>query len=259
MQILNLNIGAKMDNTKQVIGLINEYDTDICTFQEAMNAIDESCADMFKSKNYIERLEKYNYSDFAPIYIADKVTENNVVVQDFGGKLEQGSLIISKFNIKKAYNQFYYNEYKHGFDATHFKENDWARSVQNVILNIGGKELQIINVHGIWTKDKTGDDRTIMQSEFILRKVRYDIPSIVIGDFNLLPESDSIKLLNQKLINLIEKYNIKSTRPSFDDGLDVGNIVCDYIFINNKVSVNNLKVINTNISDHLPLLFDFDI
>ena len=59
--------------------------------------------------------------------------------------------------------------------------------------------------------------------------------------------------------NLIEEYNIKSTRPAFDDGLDVGNLVCDYVFVNDKVIVNDFKVINSNISDHLPIILDFDI
>ena len=90
-------------------------------------------------------------------------------------------------------------------------------------------------------------------------KIRKDIPVIVVGDFNLLPNTESIKILNNELINLIEKYDIKSTRPNFDDGLDSGNIVCDYIFVNDKIKVNDFKVIKTNISDHLPLLLDFDI
>ena len=119
--------------------------------------------------------------------------------------------------------------------------------------------IQIINVHGIWNKDKMGDERTINQSLFILSKIRKDIPVIVVGDFNLLPDSESIKLLDNELINLIKVYDIKSTRPSFDDGLDTGDVVCDYIFVNDKVKVNDFKVINTNISDHLPLVLDFDI
>lgn len=49
--------------------------------------------------------------------------------------------------------------------------------------------------------------------------------------------------------NLVEKYNIKSTRPKFDDGLDKGNLVCDYIFVNYKVNVNDFRVIDTNTSD----------
>ena len=59
--------------------------------------------------------------------------------------------------------------------------------------------------------------------------------------------------------NLIDIYNIKSTRPNFNDGLDKGNVVCDYIFVNDKIKVNDFKVIQSNASDHLPLLLDFEI
>lgn len=259
MKLLDLNIGIKLDNTKEVLELIKKENADICTFQEAMNAVDYSCFDIFKSKNDIVELEEYEYNEFAPLFIAEGITKNNVIVRDFGGKAEQGLLIISKHKINEHYNQFYYNDYKYEYDATYFREKDWCRSIQNTILEVNSKELQIINVHGIWNKDKIGDERTIKQSEFILSKIRDDIPVIVVGDFNLLPNTESIKMLNNKLTNLIDKYSIKSTRPNFDDGLDTGNIVCDYIFVNDKIKVNDFKVIKTNISDHLPLLLDFEL
>jgi len=259
MKLLNLNISIKLDNTKKVLELIKKENADICTFQEAMNAIEDSCYDVFKSKNDIVELNKYKYNEFAPLFVANGVTKNNIVVRDFGGKAEQGSLIVSNYKIKEHYNEFYYNDYRYEYDATCFREKDWCRSIQNVILEIEGKELQIINVHGIWSKDKLGDDRTIKQSKFILSKIRENLPVIIVGDFNLLPNSESINLLNNRLTNLINKYNIKSTRPIFDDGLDKGNIVCDYIFVNDKVKVNDFKVLNVNLSDHLPLLLDFTI
>lgn len=259
MKLFNLNIGIKLDNNKEVIELVKKENADICSFQEAMNAVDDSCYEMFKSKNKLVEIENYKYNHFAPLFIADGITKNNVVVRDFGGKAEQGSLILSKYNIKESYNEFYYNEYKYEYDATYFKELDWSRSIENLILDIDGKHLQIINVHGIWNKDKIGDDRTINQSKFILSKIRKDIPVIVVGDFNLLPNTDSIKLLNKELINLIDKYNIRTTRPEFDDGLDKGNIVCDYIFVNDKVKVNDFRVLNSLVSDHLPLILEFDI
>ena len=259
MKLLNLNIAIKLDNNEQVLNFIKKENADICTFQEAMNAVDESCYDTFKSKNKIIGLKEYEYNEFSPLFIADGVTKNNVLDIDFGGKAEQGSLIISKYKIEEHYNQFYYNEYRYNYDATNFREIDWCRSIQNAILDIDGKPLQIINIHGIWNKDKIGDERTIKQSEFILSKIRKDIPVIVVGDFNLLPNTESIKLLNNELINLIDKYYIKSTRPYLDDGLDKGKLVCDYIFINDKVTVNDFKVIESNISDHLPLILDFEI
>lgn len=85
------------------------------------------------------------------------------------------------------------------------------------------------------------------------------IPCIVLGDFNLLLNTKGIQLISDKMNDLIDKYSIKTTRPIFDDRLDKENLVCDYIFVNNKVKVNDFKVLNNNSSDHLPLLLDFEI
>ena len=259
MKLINLNIGIKLDNTNDVVNFIKSENADICTLQEVMNAVDDECFQMFKSGNLLIENLQYKFNAFAPLYIAKGVEKDNVVVRDFGGRAEQGSMILSQYTIEEHYNQFYYNEYRYSYDATNFRESDWCRSIQNAILNINGKKLQIINVHGIWNKEKQGDERTIAQSEFILSKIRSDIPCIVVGDFNLLPGTESIKLLNDKMTNLIDKYNIKSTRPTFDDGLDKGDLVCDYIFVNEKVKVNDFKVLDSNVSDHLPLVLEFDI
>lgn len=258
MKLLNLNICIKMDNTKEVIEFLKEENADIVTIQEAMHG-ENKCFPMYKSENELIKLSSYPNHAFAPLFIAEGITKNGEVTRDFGGKAEQGSLLLSKYTIKEHANEFYYNEYRYEYDATNFRKEDWCRSIQNAILEIDGKELQIINVHGIWNEGKVGDERTIAQSEFILSKVRDDIPCIVVGDFNLLPETESIQILNSKLHNLINDYKIVSTRPHFDDGLDKGNFVCDYIFVNDFVRVNHLEVMNSRVSDHLPLLLDFEI
>ena len=61
------------------------------------------------------------------------------------------------------------------------------------------------------------------------------------------------------MVKCSREVYIKSARLIFDDDLDTDNIVCDYIFVNDKVKVKDLKVINIDISDHLPLLLDFNI
>lgn len=259
MKLLNLNICIKLDNTDDVIALVNKENADICAFQEVMHGVEDSCFPMYKSMNELVRLKEYPFHGFAPLFVATGVTKNGEVTRDFGGKAEQGTLLLSKYGIQSHENEFYYNEYRYLYDATEFREKDWCRSIQNVILDVNGKELQIINVHGIWNKDKLGDERTLAQSEFILSRVREDIPVIVVGDFNLLPESKSIKMFNAKMSNLIEKNNVTSTRPKFEDGLDKGELVCDYIFVNDKVKVNDFKVLDCNVSDHLPIILDFEI
>jgi endonuclease/exonuclease/phosphatase family metal-dependent hydrolase len=81
---------------------------------------------------------------------------------------------------------------------------------------------------------------------------RSDLPTIVVGDFNLLPQTKSVKMMETKLVNLIKKYKIKSTRPGDD-------VIMDYIFVNDKIKVKNFQVINNKISDHFPLLLDFNV
>ena len=259
MRLLNLNICIKLDNNDKVIELIKQEKPDICTFQEAMNGTEQSCFEMYQSKNKLVEIQEYPFYEFAPLFIAKGVSKDGVITRDFGGKAEQGSLILSKYDICEHYNQFYYNEYRYEYDATNFREKDWCRSIQNAIFNIKDKKVQIINVHGIWNRDKLGDERTVAQSEFILSQMRGDIACIVLGDFNLLPNTQSIQMINHKMKNLIDICNIKSTRPNFNDVLDKGNVVCDYIFVNDKIKVNDFKVIQSNASDHLPLLLDFEI
>lgn len=253
MKLLNWNICMKLDNNAEVEKLINDIDADICALQEVMNGSEDSCYEMYKSKNRLIENEKYPFNGFAPLFIAKRVTENGKVKRDFGGKAEQGSLILSKYNIIEHKNQFYYNEYRYEYDATNFFDNDWCRSIQNAIIDIEGKSLQLINVHGIWNNGKKGDVRTIEQSKFILSKIRDDIPCIVVGDFNLLPDTESIKLIEDKMLNLVNLYGVKTTRPAPEE------LVCDYIFINDKIKLKDFGVLNSNISDHLPLILDFEI
>ena len=250
MKLLNLNLGIKLDNSKDVIELIKEEQCDIVAFQEVMRKKDDLVYDRYDSSNVIKSNTNFKYSFFGPLWYAKHHIKNNEIKRDFGGTTEQGNEILSRFPITKADNVFYYKEYSEFADTTNFRIEDHPRAFIDAILDVEGKKLQIINIHGCWNKDKKDDDRTIFQMEKILSHIRYDIPSIVVG---------GIEKLSKEMINLIEKYNIKSTRPKFDDGLDKGNLVCDYIFVNDKVKVNDFRVIDTNISDHLPLILDFSI
>lgn len=259
MKLLNVNVCIKLDNVNKIIDFISSGEYDIVTLQEVMRKIDDTVFDKYNSSNIIKANTNYNYNFFGPLWIANHHEKNKVISKDFGGFAEQGNEILSKYPIVKCENVFYYKNYSDFTDTTNFRQEDHSRAFENIVLNINGKQLQIINVHGIWNKDKIGDERTVKQSEVILSYVRNDIPCIVTGDFNLLPDTDSIKILNKKMTNLIEKYNIQSTRPTFDDGLDKGDLVCDYIFVNDKVKINNFKVLDSDVSDHLPLVLDFDI
>ena len=76
------------------------------------------------------------------------------------------------------------------------------------------------------------------------------------GDFNLRPDTRSIGLFDEHLSNLIRKYNIKSTRTSY---CPYPIRHADYVFVNDWVKVKSFEVLPDEVSDHNPLMLDFNL
>ena len=122
MKLLNLNLGIKLDNNKDVIELIKKEQCDIVTFQEVMRKKDDSVYDRYDSSNVIKFNTNFKYSFFGPLWYAKHHIKNNVMARDFGGTTEQGNEILSKFPIIKADNIFYYKKYSEFADTTNFRK-----------------------------------------------------------------------------------------------------------------------------------------
>ncbi len=261
MKVLSLNVSIKLDNNEKIVSLLLNIDSDIITLQEVTRGIDSHVYDRYNSSKIIkDHLNDYKYSFFGSLWCAERHVKNGIISKDFGGMIEQGNEVISKYPIVEAENIFFYKNYAIFEDVTDFRKLDHPRALERVILDIGDSQVQIINVHGIWNEGKKGDERTIRQSQFILSEaLKRNMPTIIVGDFNLNSSSESIRIINERFINLIDVYGIKATRPIVNDGLDIGNCVDDYIFVNDMIKINNFKVLETDVSDHYPLILDFDI
>lgn len=264
MKLISFNIGIKIDNSKEIGNFVKSQNPDIVAFQEIVRHFDESVFDMYKSKKHIENIigKKLPYSFFGPQWIADAMRKNGNTHRDFNGFVEQGNEIITKFPILNATNEFFHKNYSLELEWANFHTEDHPRCVQVIELEVNGKRLQILNLHGLYSRDKKDSEKTINQCKYILKAAkRKNIPTIIVGDFNLLPETESIKIIDKEFRNLVIEHNIKSTVPDHDRGTEYkrGKFVMDYIFVNDKIKVNHFEVIDTNISDHLPLILDFDI
>lgn len=260
MRLLDLNVGIKLDNNKEVIKLIEDTNPTLVILQEATRGLEEGVLDLYNSANIIKNGTDYPYSFFGPLWVASHHEKNGVVSRQYGGLIEQGNYTLSKYKMLSSSNIFYHQHYGEFIDTTNFRVDDHPRAFTKTMLEVEEKQLLLIHVHGIWTKDKLGDDRTISQVWAIINEAKkYDCPVIVAGDFNLLLESPSIDVMNQHFRNLILDFSISSTRPCFDDGLDTGDIICDYVFVNDKVQVSSLSVVPVTISDHYPLILEFEL
>jgi endonuclease/exonuclease/phosphatase family metal-dependent hydrolase len=260
MKLINLNVGIKLNNTKKVGDFLREEDSDIVTLQEVIRHLEDKVFEQYQSKKGIESMlsNKYPYHFFGPLWVTEAFLKNGEMHRDFGGLIEQGNEILSKFPILGGSSEHYYKHYEYARDWTKFKSEDHGRALQIAEIDVSGKVFQILNFHGIWTEDKRGDKRTQKQCAYIAEAAkRKNLPTIIVGDFNLLPDAQSLDVLNKEFRNLITEYNITKTRPDFKDALELGNTVVDYVFVNDQVEVCDFRVIETDVSDHLPLILEF--
>lgn len=135
------------------------------------------------------------------------------------------------------------------FDET--VEHLW-RDLNYVVLDNG---QLIVNFHGLWDgPDKLDRPRRLEQS----RKVKAFLdkhhgPKIIAGDFNLWPGTESLRILEEDMVNLIDKYGITSTRPL---SFNFPNKYSDYIFVSPSIKINDFKTLPDEVSDHLALYLD---
>lgn len=261
MKLLSLNIGIKINNYNEVENYIRNNSFDFVMLQEVLN-VKESLF-LAKSSDFNKLLLSniFLHNVLGPMYYADKIYKNGKLSRDYECIIEQGNSLSTNFDITESYNKFFHKHYSKFTDSTNFKTEDHPRSIlQNIVSVKNGKKIQLINIHGCWSSDKIGNDRQLKQIEFLINQSKlYKIPTIIVGDFNLLPNSKPIEMMNHNYINLCKNFNIKNTRPAFDDGLDKGDVLIDYIFVSKDIKVKNFYIDNTTISDHYPLILDFDI
>lgn len=131
--------------------------------------------------------------------------------------------------------------------------------------------LLVGNVHGkVYPGDKKDNKLRKLQSKRIIDFLMSQAsPKIVGGDFNLLPETESIKMFKENgFRDLIQEYKIKTTRNESAWSFAKNNkdrkyfgkqVYADYVFVAPDIKVNSFEVPNIEISDHLPLILDCEI
>jgi endonuclease/exonuclease/phosphatase family metal-dependent hydrolase len=82
---------------------------------------------------------------------------------------------------------------------------------------------------------------------------------ILCGDFNLAQETKSMRVLDDGMRNLINEYGIASTRSSVHyRNYATETHFADYVLVSSGVMIHNFQVPNVHISDHLPMILEFD-
>jgi endonuclease/exonuclease/phosphatase family metal-dependent hydrolase len=137
-----------------------------------------------------------------------------------------------------------------GIGLNHDRNLQWIECKFNNLI------FSILNVHGLWNgRGKKDTPERINQSNRIRQFMdSVNTPKILCGDFNLRPDTESIKILEAGMSNLITMHNIHSTRTRFYTKEEKH---ADYILTSPELIINEFKVMEDEVSDHSPLYLDF--
>ena len=137
-----------------------------------------------------------------------------------------------------------------GSGPTHSRILQWLECSQH------GNTYAILNIHGLWNgRGKNDSPERVAQSQAIKNFMNtLTIPYVLCGDFNLNPDTDSLSMIADGLVDLIKTHHITSTRSSF---YTKAERFADYIFVSPQITINKFAVLDDEVSDHLPLLLDF--
>lgn len=243
MKIMDLNVWqGRLERV--LLKHLETLNIDIACMQEAVDYNSWSIGlvtSLYKIKDSLNMDNVF----FSPLF-SSKLGKNDISF---------GNVIYSKYPFNKKETNFIRGEYKPNFDFDNDNHN--IKAFQHAIIKIENKTLHVINHHGHHIDShKLGDAETMRQVLLIKDYISHlKGPVILCGDFNLEPKSDSIKVLNKDLRNLSVEYNLKTTRSK----LTYKNEVCDYIFVNDEIILNDFFMDKEIISDHNALILDFDI
>lgn len=131
------------------------------------------------------------------------------------------------------------------------------RNLQYIQCKKDDQEYLIGHFHGIWYPKSKLDTIDRVEQSKIIKKFfdNYTCKKILCGDFNLLPTTESIRILEEGNRNLITEFNIETTRNEYYTRIEKH---ADYILVSSDIKVVDFKVMKTVISDHYPLILEFE-
>lgn len=134
------------------------------------------------------------------------------------------------------------------------------RNMQFATVQSPQGPFSICNLHGIWLENVGKIDAPIRleQSRAVRAQMkRLAQPQILCGDFNLNPDTKSLRILEEGMRNLIREYQIPSTRNEFYKS-DVSQFA-DYTIVSPEITKTGFAVPDLPISDHRPMILEFEL
>lgn len=257
MKLISLNIwGANLYKVLYPFLEKQKSSTDIFCFQEILSSSSDKTWSGGFRVNCLEEIKELlpEHDVFFSVYLKG---HNLRGYTDFDFNMGLATFIKKDLKIVKKDEVFIYE------DSPEIKNNDiktMPKKLQYVQITNGKTDYHIINLHGLWYPgEKEDTDERIKQSEIIKKfSDSKNGKKIITGDFNLMPYTKSMEILDDNLENLIKKYKIKTTRFRKYQKHKPYQYFADYILVSPDIKVLDFKVLETEVSDHKAMSLEFE-
>ncbi len=267
MKLISLNsFGGTFFEPLRAFVTAHAPDTDIFCFQEILSATAPPLVSDGARTNLLQELiialPDFQYF-FAPTQTHFNLTQ--LVDQ----KMETGVATFMKKNLPLATTgSFFVYGIPNGLVGNNFVTLPY--NTHHVTLSFEEKMLTVCNFHGTAEPGSKFDTpERLAQSQKVLNFLSGQSGAkIVCGDFNLLPHTQSVGMFEQNgFRNLIKEFKITSTRgsllkkihPEYGANKYGFQEFADYTFVTPDIQVTNFQVPDLPISDHLPMILEFDL
>jgi endonuclease/exonuclease/phosphatase family metal-dependent hydrolase len=133
-----------------------------------------------------------------------------------------------------------------------------GRNLQFLTVTYNEQNLNFLNFHGFWSgQGKLDSPERLIQSENIIKFIKNLTGEVILaGDFNLLPETQSLNTIEKELNlrNLVKEHKIESTRTSYYPRPEK---FADYVLCSAGIEVKNFSALPDEVSDHKALFLEF--
>ncbi len=234
IKILSWNIW-KGQHLEKVINLLEKTKADVLGLQEIKVQGNENLAEI------IAKRLGYEF-----IYCKAYTTDRHVPTYDLG------NAILSKFPI-----QNHQCILLSGIE--HYKKEEGSktepRGAAIAEINIGGRIIKFISTHLAFSIECKPVEIRDIQLDNLL-KVIDDKNSVLMGDFNSVPESDVVAKLSKRIKNTDPKMK-KLSWVNYRES-EKRKYRIDYIFTTPDLKTEHFQILETDASDHYPLTLDLE-
>jgi endonuclease/exonuclease/phosphatase family metal-dependent hydrolase len=235
----------------QVTHYLEQENPDIVCLQEVYSSKKPvpQMSFLFDSLEEVQKAQPHlKYWFFAPICSYEVA----------GRQVHAGNAIGSRYPISDERIEFIHGGYRDGIAPI-----PNTRNLQTCHVELpNSKRLSLANHHAYWAGGSPDGDEISVQKMQRVKEVTDALsrPFILAGDMNVFPDCPTMQLFDGVLENLTGTHKIETTLTMLARAFDHENIVaCDHVLVSGGVQVHDFKASEAVVSDHKPLILEFDV